>query len=131
MSFLSRHIKSSYKRVARAIGYALITGEFEGWLRFSVIVTARLTSSERAALAWAALTSLDTPEQAEIVAEGVLRHAGPPLPTFMDSMGDARWWASMASLNERKSYALAAYEALPLEEQMSFRNYISEVEVAV
>ncbi|MCE8006006.1 hypothetical protein [Aestuariivita sp.] len=45
-------------------------------------------------------------------------------------MDDARWWASFASLKERKAYALAAYEALPERDQMAFRKHISEVEIA-
>jgi hypothetical protein len=45
-------------------------------------------------------------------------------------MDDARWWASTATLNERKAYALAAYDALPFSDQMAFRRHICEVEIA-
>lgn len=116
--------------MARVIGYALTLGDADTWAGFASVARARLTSEERAALAWAALRALDTPEQAELVAETVLHSADYPLPTFLSPMDDARWWASFASLKERKAYALAAYEALPMREQMAFRNHISEVEIA-
>ncbi|ASM72845.1 MULTISPECIES: hypothetical protein [Roseobacteraceae] len=53
-----------------------------------------------------------------------------PMPSFLNPMKDARSWASCASLDECKAYALAAYEALPFQEQMAFRNHISEMEIA-
>ncbi len=116
--------------MARVIGYTLTLGDADAWAGFTTVARARLTSEERAALAWGALRALDTPEQAEIVAATLLTFADAPLPTFLNPMEDARWWASFASLQERKAYALAAYEALPMREQMAFRNHISEVEIA-
>ncbi|WP_300071115.1 hypothetical protein [uncultured Ruegeria sp.] len=116
--------------MSRALGYCLTAGRFNSWFGFVIIAKARLTVVERAALAWAALRSLDSPDQAEIVAEGVISRADAPMP-FLNTLEDARWWASLASLSERKAYALAAYEALPFEEQMAFRRSISEVEVAI
>ncbi len=79
---------------------------------------------ERVARAWVALRALDTPEEAEMVAKAVLRSAGYPLPTFMNPMPEARYWASLASLNERKAYALASYEALPASEQAAFLDHV-------
>ena len=129
-SSLSKYMKPEHKRMSRMLGYTLTLGDADAWAGFAIVATARMTVEERAALAWAALRSLDTPEQAEMVAEAVLRFADYPLPTFLSPMEDARWWASVASLKERKAYALAAYEALPLKEQMAFRRHISEVEIA-
>ncbi|WP_127114043.1 hypothetical protein [Shimia sediminis] len=115
--------------MSRVLGYALTLGSPDAWGGFTTVATARLTIQERAALAWAALRSLDSPEQAEMVAEAVFEFAGHPLPTFLNPMDDARWWASFASLAERKAFALAAYEALSTREQMAFRRHISEVEI--
>lgn len=123
-------MKPEHKRMSRMMGYTLTLGDFDAWEGFSLVAMARMTAEERVSLAWSALRSLDTAEQAEMVAESVLRAAGYPLPTFLSPMDDARWWASLASLNERKAYALAAYEALPPHEQMAFRKHISEVEIA-
>lgn len=45
-------------RVARALGFALTLGTFEAWRGFGFILAVRLSRKERAALAYAALTSL-------------------------------------------------------------------------
>lgn len=129
-SNLGQIMKPEHKRMSRVIGYTLTLGDVDAWAGFTTVARARLTVEERAALAWAALRALDTPEQAELIAETVLTFADYPLPTFLNPMDDARWWASFASLKERKAYALAAYEALSMREQMAFRNHISEVEIA-
>lgn len=129
-SSIKNSMPDSYKRVARAVGYAVLLEDWDAWVGLTVVLAARLNGTQRAGLAWAALNSLDTAEQAEQVAEAVLTFADYPLPTFLNPMEDARWWASLATLKERKAYALAAYEALPVREQMAFRNHISEVEIA-
>ncbi len=122
-------MKPEHKRISRVMGYALTIGN-DAWGSAATLAAARMTIEERAAWAWAALKSLDAPEQVEEVAKAVLCFAGYPLPTFLNPMEDARLWATSASLKERKAYALAAYNALPFREQMAFRNHISEVEVA-
>lgn len=129
-SSFSQFMKPDHKRMSRMIGYTLALGDADAWAGFTTVAMARLTVEERAALAWAALRSLDTPEQAGQIAETVLTFADYPLPTFLNPMDDARWWTSFASLKERKAYALAAYVALPIREQIAFRNHISEVEIA-
>ncbi len=126
---LGNLMKPEHKRMSRMIGYTLTLGDADAWAGFTTVAMARLNVEERAALAWAALRALDTTEQAEQVAEAVLSFADYPLPTFLSAMDDARWWVSFASLKERKAYALAAYEALPFQEQMAFRNHISEMEI--
>ena len=128
---LSELIKPAHKRFSRVVGYVLTQGNSDAWLGLATVAKARLTPGERVSLAYAALRSLDTPEQAEMVAESVLTFADYPLPTFLNPMEDAQHWASHASLKERKAYALAAYEALPEREQMAFRRHISEVEIAL
>ena len=129
-SSLSRHMKPEHKRMSRMMGYTLTLSGFDAWEGFSLVAMARMTTAERAALSWASLRSLDTPEQVELVAESVLKPAGCPLPTFLSPMADARWHAAYASPTERKAYALAHYEALSPREQMAFRKHISEVEIA-
>lgn len=111
------------------LGFALTLGEADAWSGFASVAITRLSIEERAALAWAALRSLDAPDQAEAVSEAVLKFSGYPLPTFLNPMSDARHWASLASLRERKAYALAAYEALPQRDRLAFRKHISEEEI--
>lgn len=122
-------MKPEHKRMARTLGYSLALGDADGWSDFATLAMARLTVQERASLAWSALRTLDA-EQAELVAETALSFAGYPLPSFLSPKDDAQSWASLATLTERKAYALAAYEALPAREQMAFRKQISEMQVA-
>ena len=129
-STLSKFMKPDHKRMSRVMGYALTIGDADAWSGFATVAMAKATVAERAGLAWAALRALDTPEQVEQVVEAVLSHAGYPLPALLSPMSDARWWASIANRSERKAYALAAYDAMSLEDQMAFRKYISEVEIA-
>ncbi len=129
-SNLGAFMNPSHKRMARVIGYTLTIGGADAWAGFTTVTRARLTVEERAALAWAVLRSLDTPEQAGQVAKSVLSFADYPLPTFMNPMPDARLWASCASAEELKAYALAAHDAMTVRDQMAFRNHISEVEIA-
>ena len=56
---MSKHGNPAHKSVARSIGYALTLGAEADWWTFSVILAARLTRTERAALAYATLTALD------------------------------------------------------------------------
>jgi hypothetical protein len=76
------------------------------------------------------LLALD-PEERETVAESALKAASGPLPTFLGGMDDARFWASLANRNELIAYALAAYEALSVQDQNAFRWHVGKAEVAV
>jgi len=129
-SSLAQIIKPEHKRMSRVIGYALTVGGADAWQGVGTVAAARMTIEERTAWAWAALRSLDTPAQAEQVAEAVLSFAGYPMPTFLNPMRDARHWASYASEAELKAYAIAAHDAMNARDQMAFRNHISEVEIA-
>ncbi|MEY8837816.1 hypothetical protein AB9K41_02120 [Cribrihabitans sp. XS_ASV171] len=70
---VSQQIPDNIKRTARAVGYALWLGGADNWFGLALILRARLTPDQRAALAYMALRSLD-PEHAEQVASGVLDH---------------------------------------------------------
>ncbi len=81
--------------MARMMGYALMLGGYDAWSGFATVAMARMTIEERAALAWAALRSLESPDQAELVAEHALQFSEGPLPSFLNPMEDARLWASL------------------------------------
>jgi len=116
--------------MSRMLGYCLTLGGADAWAGFSVVAAARMAETERAALAFAALNSLDQ-EHAEMTAAASLSSAGAPLPPFLGGMDDARFWASWASRSELKTHALAAYEAMSAKDQLAFYRHISEVEIAV
>lgn len=52
-------LSERHERTARSIGFALGLGSSQGWEGLGLILVARLTKAERAALAYAALISLD------------------------------------------------------------------------
>lgn len=116
--------------MSKMIGYCLTLGDTEAWGNFSYVAALRLSVSERSALAFAALNTLE-PEQTEAVAAASLRAAGAPLPAFLGGMEDARHWASFASRSELKAYALAAHDAMSAKDQAAFFQHIGEVEIAV
>lgn len=128
-SFLSKHMKPEHKRMSRMIGYCLTLGTFDAWSGFSTAAAARLSETERAALAYASLKSL-SPEHAELTAATVMGAADSPLPAFLGGMGEARHWASFASRSELKTHALAAFEAMNATDQAAFLRHISKTELA-
>lgn len=78
---LSKLMKPGHLQVVRSLGYALTLGNYAAWAGYSVVLAARLTPTERAALAFMALKSLgyddavktveavfDAPEQGEVAA---------------------------------------------------------------
>lgn len=50
--------KPDHQRVAKSVGYALTLGDEAAWHGLTIVMLARLTELERAALAYAALNSL-------------------------------------------------------------------------
>jgi len=113
----------THKRMARVLCDALTRKSYEGWADASTIWGTRLEVAERAALAWAALRSLE-PDDAELVAVEVLDGAGYPLPPSMTPMEDARWWTAMASRRELKAFAICAFEALCPSDQAAFLAHV-------
>lgn len=63
-SAVSQYGDPLHKRVARCIGYALTLGpdNFDAWSGLALILAARLNRKERAALAYAALSSMPEDE---------------------------------------------------------------------
>jgi hypothetical protein len=127
VSSISKYASKAHKSIARAIGCALVLGERQSWLNLTLLLRASLTASERAALAFAAMTSLDT-NQRVMVAESTIkdRSIGAPLPTFLEVHEDAKWWASCATEQEREVYLLACWNSLSNSRQQSFKHYINK-----
>jgi hypothetical protein len=61
----------AHKALGRALYYALTLADFRGWVAFRLLLVARLSRAERAALAYAALSSLGE-DDAYLVASCVL-----------------------------------------------------------
>jgi len=56
---MSLYAKETHIRLSKAIGFALTLGTSKAWEGLSLILVARLSKAERAALAYSALISLD------------------------------------------------------------------------
>ncbi|MCB1333272.1 MAG: hypothetical protein KDK26_06370 [Roseivivax sp.] len=118
-------IKPQYLKVVRSLGYALTLGDADAWIAFSQILVARLADQERAAVAYAALMSLDDPATALAVAETVLgRGTGIPVAPFSDLAGQAAYWADMADADELEAYCMAIFNRLEPDTQAAFVRYV-------
>lgn len=56
---MSKWAQPAHKKAANCLGYALTLGSYEAWANVAFVWAARLSKNERAALAYAALLSLD------------------------------------------------------------------------
>ena len=128
-SFLSKYMKPDHKRMSRMLGYCLTLGTADAWSGFSFVAVARLTETERAALAFSTLNSLKL-DHAEMTAAASIGPADIPLPPFLGGMEEARLWASYASRSELKAYTLASFDAMSAADQAAFLRHIREKEVA-
>lgn len=115
--------------VVRSLSFALQVGDsYAAWSGFAFILSARLKASERAAIAWAALKSLD-PDQAEAVKESVSipsTRAGTPVPPFDTPEEEASFWVQYASEDEIDAYALATVRAMSPERRNEFLQYLNK-----
>lgn len=113
----------NHKSAGRSLCYALAADSFRNWMGVSAVWAARLSTQERAALAYAALKCLP-PDQSRMVAESVFPGAGQPIPPLFNHADEAVTWAEFADLGELKAYALAAYERLPHADQVAFLDHV-------
>lgn len=119
-------ISDRHKRVARMVGYGLVCDTKQTWADAGAVWKARLTEEERALLAWSFLRTLPTN-----IASGLLSvthpRAGYPTPQLDDVADTARWWASLASRDEKLAWATASFQALSPSDQRDFLNHFMKV----
>ena len=116
-------MKPAHKRMSRMLGYCLTLGTANAWAGFSFVAAVRLSETERAALGFATLNSLDT-EQARMTAAASIGEAGDPLPPFLGGMEDAVHWAEWASPAELDAYCLAAFQRMAPARQAAFLRFV-------
>lgn len=114
--------------VSRSLGYCLLLDDLDAWLGLASILRARLSTTERAALAHVALKAL-LPQDAKAVAEAALggvmhSAAGQPIAPLFNHMDEAAFWADMATPDEREAYCLASFKAMPYERQSAFLEFV-------
>lgn len=119
----------AHKSVAEELAIALTLRRTYAWQNFSDLACARLSETERAALAFASLQALPA-DLAEMTADHALGASTCPLPHFQGGMEEARLWAACAPIAARKALALAAFEALTHRDQAAFLHYVKQKEMA-
>ena len=123
---MAEFAKDRHKRAAKALGYALTLDSESGWHALSMILTARLSREERAALAFAALCSLDD-DAGRITADfAIAEDAGPPLGGLADVVQDAQLWASVSSPRELDAYAVACVRAMRPDRRRAFSRFVAQ-----
>ena len=121
---ISNHIPRNIKKVARCIGYAAWLDTHKAWLGLPVVLASRLEVHQRAALAYAALRTLND-DQIEAVFEAVApQGAGQPQPAFLGIMDQASFWADLATQDERDAYMLASFNCSPAPRRAAFLEYV-------
>lgn len=120
----SNLIPRPYLRVVKALGYALILGTPNAWLKLASVLMARLTVEERAALAFIALTALGRNEATMTVEAALGAGAGTPQAPLFGVMDQAAFWADMAEPEELDANCLACFEAMSRDRQVAFLEYV-------
>ena len=128
---LSKYMPDAYKRVARMVGYTLSLGaDADNWHGLTVVLTARLTSQERAAMAWAVLRSL-TSEQIVDVAQAVLPEgSSAPIAPLFNHMDEAAFWADTAEPEALEAYCFTSFNAMPASRKVAFLEFVQGRQVA-
>lgn len=120
---LSTLMQRRHLKAVRMLGYALVLDDFDGWDSASSVWAVRLSAEERAALAFAALRTLD-PDQARDIAETALGGAGMPMVPFSSEVDEAAFWVNMATPDELAAYCLATFSAMPRHRQAEFLDFV-------
>lgn len=86
-----------------------------------------LQPADRVFIALTILLSCN-PDEIVTIAEAALEQntLGMPLPTFSTPLSDARWWAERATLEEKKAYAFACFEAMGNKLQCDFIQFVTK-----
>lgn len=107
------HIPDNIKRASRAFGYAVWLDDADSWHGLTIVLNARLSVEQRAALAWATLRA--APDQtADLICQDRADAVGYPVPSIDPGRvtNDATWHASVSSQTERKAYGIAHFQAM-------------------
>ena len=121
---VSKHIPGSIKKVARCVGYAAWLDTPDAWAGLSVVLAARLEPHQRAALAYAALQTLDDDQIEAVFGAVTPQGAGKPQAAFLGIMDQASFWADLASQDERDAYMLASFNRSPAPRRAAFLEYV-------
>ncbi|MGR3493111.1 MAG: hypothetical protein ACU0DW_13725 [Shimia sp.] len=121
---LKAYMTSPHKRVARAVGFALCSGETTAFDALSAILSHRLAPEERVKLAWASLLAVE-PDHRDAILEHFASEegAGPPQAPLLSALDQATHWTAWASAEEIEAYAFAAFQTMPAHRQAAFIHF--------
>lgn len=123
-SAMSMFADPRHKAVCRSLGYVLTLDTVEAWSSLQTVIQARLTVSNRGAMAIVALRSLDTDDALDVI-DLFTNGIGMPDAPFLSFMDQAAFWADMAEPAELDAYALASFRAMRPERQQDFLFYVN------
>jgi hypothetical protein len=121
---ISQQIPDNIKRVSRSLGFALWLEGTNDWLGLSLILRARLTARQRAALAYAALLSQDDVDARLTVETALSEGVGQPISPLFNHMDESAFWADMATPDELDAYALASFNRMAPQRQLAFLGFV-------
>ena len=131
MSSIRKYASAAHRKIAKVIGLALIANDSHAWLQVKLLLRVHLSAQERAALAFAAMSSLDKDQRAAVARSTIPNsQIGAPLPTLDDLQVDAGWWAANATNDELQVYLMACFNALDDQKQRAFKQHIQTREAA-
>ena len=131
MSSIRKYASAAHRKIAKVIGLALIANDSHAWLQVKLLLRVHLSAHERAALAFAAMSSLDKDQRAAVARSTIPNsQIGAPLPTLDDLQVDAGWWAGNATNDELQVYLMACFNALDDQKQRAFKQHIQTREAA-
>ena len=131
MSSIRKYASAAHRKIAKVIGLALIANDSHAWLQVKLLLRVHLSAQERAALAFASMSSLDKDQRAAVARSTIPNsQIGAPLPTLDDLQVDAGWWAGNATNDELQVYLMACFNALDDQKQRAFKQHIQTREAA-
>ena len=127
---IAQHIPDNLKRASRSIAYAAWLDTYDDWHGLPVVLHARLTTRQRAALAFMALKSLDRVDAVQVAESALAEGAGQPIAPLFNAMDEAAFWADMAAPDELEAYCLASFNAMPAPRKAAFLDFVQGRKVA-
>lgn len=116
-------MKPQHLKTVRALGYTLTLGDQDAWWGMVPVLMARLTTEERACLAFMALKALDD-DTAHMTADAALdQGAGQPQAPLFGFMDQAAFWADMANPDELDAYAVAIFSVMSSGKKRAFLDF--------
>ncbi|MBL3703212.1 hypothetical protein GI582_10985 [Sulfitobacter sp. BDSS02] len=98
--------------------------DFEDWLDALKTSSRRLADKDRSGLVESALEILQPGASVGTEDVALAHGAGPPIAPLFNYIDEARFWAGLAEIEEIEAYCLACFDAMPVNRQADFLDYV-------